>query len=59
MCNLSGLIEERGIEQGRHLERIATIQKMIQNGFSKEIILGLDYTEDEYAEAKAELCQMV
>ena len=62
MCNLSGLIEERGIkqceEQGRHFERIAMIQKMIQNGFSKEIILGLDYTEDEYAEAEAKLCQL-
>ena len=59
MCNLSGLIEERGIkqgeEQGRHSERIAMIQKMIQNDFSKEIILVLDYTEDEYAEAEAEL----
>lgn len=56
MCNLSGLIEERGIKQGRHLERIAMIQKMIRKGFSKEIILGLDYTEDEYSEAEAKLC---
>ena len=55
MCNLSGLIEARAI----HSERIAMIQKMIRKGFSKEIILGLDYTEGEYAEAKAELCQMV
>ena len=67
MCNLSGLIEERGMEkgikqgeeQGRHFERIAMIQKMIQNGFSKEIILGFDYTTEEYAEAEAELCQLV
>ena len=59
MCNLSGLIEERGINRGKHFERIATIQKMIQNGFSKEIILKLDYTEDEYSEAEAELCQLV
>ena len=62
MCNLSGLIEERAIElgfkQGRHFERIAMIQKMIQHGFSKEVILGLDYTEDEYAEAEAELCPL-
>ena len=41
MCNLSGLIEEKG----RYAERIATIQKMIQNGFSKEIILKLDYIQ--------------
>ena len=55
MCNLSELIEERAI----HSERIATIQKMIQNSFSKEIILKLDYTENEYSEAEAKLCQLV
>ena len=63
MCNLSGLIEERAIKQGeekgRHSERIATIQKMIQNGYSKKFILGFDYTTEEYAEAEAELCQLV
>ena len=55
MCNLSGLIEERG----RYAERIAMIQKMILKRCSKEFILELDYTEDEYAEAEAELCQLV
>ena len=63
MCNLSGLIEERAIKQGeekgRHSERIATIQKMIQNGYSKKFILGFNYTTEEYAEAEAELCQLV
>ena len=54
MCNLSGLIEEKG----RSAERIAMIQKMILKGCSKEFILELDYTEDEYAEAEAELCQL-
>ena len=55
MCNLSGLIEEKG----RHSERIAMIQKMIQSGYSKEFILGFDYTTEEYAEAEAKLCQLV
>ena len=55
MCNLSGLIEEKG----RHSERIAMIQKMIQSGYSKEFILGFDYTTEEYAEAEAGLCQLV
>ena len=63
MCNLSELIEERAIKQGeekgRHSERIAMIQKMIQNSFSKEIIFSFDYTEDEYSEAEAKLCQLV
>lgn len=62
MCNLSGLIEEKGIKQGevqgRHFKRIAMIQKMIRKDFSREIILKLDYTEDEYAEAEAKLCQL-
>ncbi len=34
---------------------VEKIKKMIQKGCSKEFILDLDYTEDEYAEAEAEL----
>ena len=34
------------------------IQKMIRKGCTKEFILDLDYTEDEYAEAEARLFQM-
>ena len=59
MCNLSELIEERAIKRGRHFERIAAIQKLIQNGFFKEFIFSLDYTEDEYSEAEVKLCQLV
>ena len=29
-----------------------------RKGCTKEFILDLDYTEDEYAEAEAQLCQM-
>lgn len=39
-------------------ERLEILQKMIQTEFSKEAILGLGFTEDEYAEAEAELFQM-
>ncbi len=46
------------IEETVHAERMARIQKMIRKGCSKEFILDLDYTEEEYAEAEAELCQM-
>lgn len=33
-------------------ENITRIQKMILKGYSKEEILELNYTEDEYLEAK-------
>lgn len=39
-------------------DHIEKIQKMIRKGCTKEFILELDYTEDEYAEAEAELFQM-
>ena len=55
MCNLSLLIEERAIKKAN----VEKIKKMILKGWSKEFILELDYTEDEYAEAEAELCQLV
>ena len=37
-------------------ERIDKIKKMIAKGYTKDAILDLDYTEEEYAEAEAELC---
>lgn len=37
---------------------IEKIQKMIKKGYSKEEILDLDYTEEEYAEAEANLFQL-
>ena len=55
MCNLSGLIEENAIKK----VNVEKIKKMILKGCSKEFILELDYTEDEYAEVEAELCQLV
>lgn len=54
MCNLSDLVEERALKR----ERITKIQTMIRKGYSKEDILELDYTEDEYVEAESELFQM-
>ena len=56
MCNLSDVVEERGIEKGiekgTEKERTRVIQKMIEKGYTKEDILDLDYTEDEYKKAK-------
>jgi len=42
-----------------HKDHVAKIKKMIRKGYSKEDILELDYTEDEYTEAEAGICQMV
>ena len=46
-------------EEGREKERISTIQKMLKKNYSKEQILDLDYTEDEYFQAETELLQLV
>ena len=48
-----------GRAEGRAEERILAIQKMIQAKLSKELILGMEYTEEEYVEAEKALCQMV
>jgi len=47
-----------GKAEGMQQERIDAVQRMIRKGCTKEFILDLDYTEEEYAEAEAELCQM-
>ena len=54
MCEVMQKYEKLAVSA----ERMATIQKMIRKGYSKEDILGLDYTQDEYAEAEAALFQM-
>ena len=46
------------IAEGMQKERIDAIQRMIRKGCTKDFILGLDYTEAEYAEAEAGLRQM-
>lgn len=47
---------EFGIKQGVESERLSVIQKMICKGYTKEMILDLDYTEEEYAKAEAVKC---
>jgi len=50
--------EEIGRAEGMQQGRIDAVQRMIRKGCTKEFILDLGYTEEEYAEAEAELCQM-
>lgn len=47
------------IEEGAQRERIKMILRMIRKGCTKDFILELGCTEAEYAEAEAELIQMV
>ncbi len=47
-------IMERYIKE----ERLSAIKKMIKKGFDKELILSLDYTEEEYDEAERSLLQL-
>ena len=51
VCEVMQKYEEIAIK----MDHIEKIQKMIQKGYSKEDILDLDYTEEEYAEAEREL----
>lgn len=46
---------EKGLERGRSEERMNAIRKMLQNGFSRERILSLDYSETELEAAEKEL----
>ena len=52
MCNLSQLIEERAIKKAN----TEKIEKMIRLGCTEEFIFALDFTEEEYLAAKANLC---
>lgn len=42
-----------GKAEGMQQERIDAVQRMIRKGYSKEDILELEYTEEEFAEAEA------
>ena len=52
MCEVMKKYEKLAVRED-HIEKI---KKMIGKGYTKEAILDLDYTQEEYAEAEAELC---
>lgn len=58
VCEVMSKYEKIAVDKAMRAERISTIQKMIRRGDSKEFILELDYTEEEYAAAESELFQM-
>lgn len=47
--------EKIGIEKGRSEERRNAICKMLKSGFSREMILSLDYSETELEDAEQEM----
>ncbi|MDE6064502.1 MAG: hypothetical protein K2G20_07980, partial [Lachnospiraceae bacterium] len=52
MCEVMEKYMNEAEEKATKKERINTICKMIRKGFDRDTIMGLDYTEDEYAEAE-------
>ena len=57
VCEVMQKYEQLAVEEAMHVEHMTQIRKMIQKGCTKEFILDLDYTEDEYLEAEALLLQ--
>ena len=51
VCQVMEKYEKIGV----HNEKIEKIQAMIKEGLSKEIILRVGYTEDEYSEAENQM----
>lgn len=51
MCDLSEIIEERSIRR----ERLNAIGRMIKVNITKEQILSMGYTEEEYQKAESAL----
>lgn len=55
MCNLSELVEERGIKKGITRERIAAIERMLKANFTKDQVISCGYTEEEIERAESAL----
>lgn len=55
MSDVMKKYEEIAVKEAMYAEHITQIKKMIQKGYTKEAILDLDFTEEEYAKAESEL----
>lgn len=51
-------IMEKYIDEALKMEHIEKIQAMLKEGISKEVILKIGYTKDEYSEAERQLMQL-
>ena len=54
MCEVMQKYEKIAVNE----ERISAIQRMLKKKYSKEQILELDYTEEEFFQAELELLQL-
>ena len=55
MCNWSESIIERERKEARKEARIEALEKMIRVNITREQILSMGYTEDEYEKAESAL----
>ncbi len=54
MCD----IVKKLVDEGRAEERNEILIKMIRKGYDKDAIFDLEYTEEEYAKAEAEVYEL-
>ena len=59
MCNLSELVEERGMRRGIAQERIAAVERMMKANVTKEQIISFGYTEDEIEKVESTLYERI
>lgn len=58
VCEVMEKYNKIAVDEALKVERIEKIKKMISKKYSKEDILELGYTEDEYSEAESQLMQL-
>lgn len=51
-------VMEKYVDEALKMEHIEKIQAMLKEGISKEVILKIGYTEDEYSETESQLMQL-
>jgi hypothetical protein len=59
MCEAVERYAERRTEEGRREERLNIICNMIQKNYSKEQVLDIGFTEEEYTQAEASMLATV
>lgn len=59
VCEVMERYEKIAVTKAIQLERIERVTRMIKKNYSKEDILDLGYTEDEFSEAENQMLQLV
>ena len=52
MCNLSQVVKEKGMAEGRAEGELIVIARMLDNGYTEADIIKLGYTNDDIKKAK-------